>query len=168
MKRFLLILTAISVFMSCGNSSSRRFQYDSGSENSITADDEEQMYTCPMCGGTGVFEYMPGDVMAPREVCQGCGGNKVVTAEQAEAIMQAKEQAEAVMNGGTVGGNYNSEGRSAYEIEMELKEAYELLEDMEYNYENCTGTVTASQYPIMIATQKLRISQLEAELMNAR
>ena len=165
MKRFLLILTAISVFMSCGNSPSERYQYDSGgSENSITADDEEQTYICPMCGGTGIFEYMPGDVMAPREVCQGCGGNKVVTAEQAEAIMQAK----AVMNGGTVGGNYNSEGRSAYEIEMELKEAYKLLEDMEYNYENCTGTVTASQYPIMITTQKLRISQLEAELMNAR
>lgn len=156
--------------MSCGNSSSRRFQYDSGSENSITADDEQQMYICPMCGGTGVFDYMSGDVMASREVCQGCGGNKVVTAEQARVIMKAKEQAEAVMNSGTVGGSYNSEGggRSAYEIEMELQEAYELLEDMEYNYENCTGTVTASQYPIMIATQKARISQLEAELMNAR
>lgn len=170
MRRFLLILTAISVFMSCGNSSSRKFQYDNGSENSITVDDEQQMYVCPMCDGTGVFEYMPGDVMAPREVCQGCGGNKVVTEEQAEAIIQTKEQAEAVMNGGTVGGNYNpgGRGRSAYEIEMELKEAYELLEDMEYNYENCTGTVTASQYPIMITTQKLRISQLEAELMNAQ
>ena len=158
--------------MSCNDSSSKRFPYDNNSlSNSIAEDAAQQMYTCPMCGGTGVFEYMSGDVMAPNEVCKGCDGNKVVTEEQAREIMQVKEQVDAFMNGGTLGGgNYNpgNNGRSVYEIRRELNEAYELLEDMEYNYENCTGVVTASQYPSMIAAQKARISQLEAELMNAQ
>lgn len=37
-------------------------------ESAEYADDSEsgQQVQCPMCGGTGVFDFMPGDVMAPK------------------------------------------------------------------------------------------------------
>lgn len=38
---------------------------------------------CPMCGGTGFFDFMPDDVIAPKQTCSGCGGNGIVTTETA-------------------------------------------------------------------------------------
>lgn len=175
MMKYLMMIMSAVIFCSCGNSSSGVSTYGSSEStsgyNNATDEVEQQMYVCPMCNGTGVFEYMPGDVMAPSEICSGCNGNKVVTGEQAEAIMRVNEQADAFVNGRTVsGGGYSSggSGRSAYEIEQDLRKAYELLEDMEYNYENCTGVVAASQYPGIIAEQKARINRLEEELRNAQ
>lgn len=175
MKKNLVVLFVMISVCSCSNSSSNNTTYESG-KNEYELDDsykddeqignDEQMYVCPMCGGTGVFEIMPGDVMAPKQVCQGCGGNKVVTAEQAQNIMEAKRQVDAMM-GGNSGISGNS-GRSAYEIELDLKKAYELLESMEYDYQQCSSGVTKSQYPSMIADQKAYIRRLENELMNAQ
>ena len=52
--------------------------------------------------------------------------------------------------------------------EMELRKAYELLQSMEYDYENCTSGVLRAQYSNMIAEQKQRIAQLEQELRYAQ
>lgn len=59
-------------------------------------------------------------------------------------------------------------GRSAAQIEYELKKAYELLNDMQRDYEMTESVVARSQYPPMIADMQQRIQQLEAELRNAR
>lgn len=55
-------------------------------ESADYVDDSEsgQQVQCPMCGGTGVFEFMPGDVMAPKQTCTGCGGGKSVSDLQYE------------------------------------------------------------------------------------
>lgn len=150
-----------------GNSSAKSGGYQ-------TEEVEIQMVTCPMCNGSGVFEYMPGDVMAPRETCSACNGNGVCDVNTAQQVMQAMGQVDAMMGGGASGyggsGGYNTggSGRSVYEIQYDLDKAYELLEDMERNYANCDGIVASSQYPGMIADQKERIRQLEAELRNAQ
>lgn len=179
MKKNIITLFAALVICSCSNSSSNNNTYkpdrdkyeqkDSYSDNELDDDDnidnDEQMYACPMCGGTGIFEVMPGDVMAPKQICQGCGGNKFVTAEQAQNIMEAKRQVDALMgrSNDTGGG-----GRSAYEIEYDLKKAYDLLNGMEYDYQHCSSGVMKAQYPSMIADQKALIRQLENELRNAQ
>lgn len=103
--------------------------YDNDSENS-------QHVQCPMCGGTGVFDYMPGDVMAPKQTCTGCGGNGTVTEETAQQIMEAKRQADAMMGGN--GSSYGSDGgKNISDIQYELNKAYETLEGMEYDREMC-------------------------------
>lgn len=132
-----------------------------------TEEADRQMYNCPMCGGTGIYEYMPGDVMAPVEVCPGCEGQKVVTAERAQKIMEMQSQVSGMVSTDGAGRTSGS-GRSAYEIELELRKAYEMLEDMERNYQQCTSVVTQAQYPRMIAEQKQYIAQLEAEWQNAQ
>ncbi len=86
----------------------------------------------------------------------------------AQHVMQAKAQIDAMMGGGADGYNSSGSGRDAYQIEYELNKAYELLEGMQQDYENCTSGVIRAQYPRMIAEQKERIRQLEAELRNAQ
>lgn len=127
---------------------------------------QQQKTVCPMCGGTGVFEFMPGDIMAPRMVCPGCNGNGAVTPAQARAIMEAKAQADALTGGTSYGGGYdtNCRGRSAYEIDLDLRKAYDLLEDMERYSEQCSSGVLKMRYARMIVDQKAHIRELEAEL----
>ena len=131
---------------------------------------ESQMVTCPMCNGTGIFDFMPGDMMAPKQTCGACNGNGVCDVNIAQQVMQAKAQVDAMMGGEGNADGYNSgkSGRDAYQIEYELNKAYELLESMEEGYANSDGVVVRSQYPRMIADQKERIRQLEAELRNAQ
>lgn len=83
--------------------------------------------------------------------------------------MQPKAQIDAMMGGGSAEG-YSSggSGRDAYQIEYELNKAYELLKSMEEAYTNSDGIVVRLQYLQMIAEQKERIRQLEAELRNAQ
>ncbi len=121
-----------------------------------------------MCNGTGIFDFMPGDVMAPKQTCGACNGNGVCDANTAQQVMQAKAQIDEMMGGGANGYNSSGSGRGAYQIEYELNKAYELLEGMQQDYENCTSGVIRAQYPRMIAEQKERIRQLEAELRNAQ
>ncbi len=123
----------------------------------------QQMVVCPMCGGTGVFEFIPGDVMAPKQICQGCSGSGAVTAGEAQQMINAINQMNA---GGNTNGGY--ETGNVYEIELALKKAYALLQDMEEQYETTTSGVTKAQYANMIIEQKERIAQLEAELRSAR
>jgi len=164
MERLMFVFAVLVLLTSCGNSSKSSNRYSDGSNGGTSS---VLMVACPMCGGSGIFEFMPGDVMAPRQTCQGCQGNGLVTQETAQQIMQAKSQVDAMMNGG---GNYNNgnRGRSAYEIEQDLRKAYELLEGMEYDYANCTSVVSKAQYPRMIADQKEQIRRLEMELRNAQ
>ncbi len=76
---------------------------------------KSQSYTiCPMCNGTGVFEFMPGDVRAPRYTCTGCNGKGRVTMEEAMKLMELQQEVNAMMGGysgnnygGTYGNNYN-------------------------------------------------------------
>ncbi len=164
------------IVASCGNS----FRNDGDLPSNIfnptpeyndhSSGQSTQMVSCPMCSGTGVFDYLPGDAFAPKEVCPACEGKGVCSTERAQEAIQAKAQAEAIMNGGynNGGGYYNGggygSGRSAYEIENDLRKAYELLESMEEDYRNCSSGVIKEQYPQMIANQRERIAQLEAEL----
>lgn len=168
-----------SVFLiSCGNSpksgsyENNSFgEYSSSeSEDAGYKEQEAQMVTCPMCNGTGIFDFMPGDMMAPKQTCGACNGNGVCDVNTAQQVMQAKAQVDAMMGGGGNAGGNNSggSGRDAYQIEYELNKAYELLEGMQRDYENCTSGVIRAQYPRMIADQKERIRQLEAELRNAQ
>ena len=69
-----------------------------------------QMYRCPMCNGTGIFEYMPGDVMAPRERCTGCNGTGAVDAATAQSIMEMQQRVNSTFGGGTSGGGYGGGG----------------------------------------------------------
>lgn len=74
--------------------------YTEESADYVDESESSQQVQCPMCGGTGVFDFMPGDVMAPKQTCTGCGGNGIVTAETAQQIMETKRQADAMMGGG--------------------------------------------------------------------
>lgn len=150
----------------CGNSS-RNSSYESNSfdeysysksEGSDYAGQDAQMVTCPVCNGTGIFDFMPGDVMAPKQTCSACNGNGVFDVNTAQQVMQAKSQVDTMMGGGSTGG-YRSGGseRDAYQIEHKLNKAYELLESMEEAYASSDGVVVRSQYPHMIADQKEHI-----------
>ena len=110
---------------------------------------------CPMCGGTGTFEYIPGDIMTPREQCVGCNGTGMCTEEQARNIQ------------GFMTPTHQSTGRSAQEIQYDLNKAYDLLADMERQYENCSSVTIAAQYPSMIQQQRERIQRFEEELRHA-
>jgi hypothetical protein len=108
-----------------------------------------------MCGGSGIFEYIPGDVIAPREQCAGCNGTGWCTEEQAQNI-------QSFMNP-----TPKTTGRNAQEIQYDLNKAYDLLADMERQYENCSSVTIATQYPSMIQQQRERIQRLEEELRYA-
>lgn len=176
-KVLVFILSGFLLF-SCGNSKKRNpFENNPFGENSTSeleennnGGQEAQLVSCPMCNGTGIFDFMPGDVMAPKQTCGACNGSGMCDVNTAQQVMQAKEQIEAMMGGGEGVGAYSSggSGREAYQIEYDLKKAYELLEGMQQDYENCTSGVIRAQYPRMIAEQKERIRQLEAELRNAQ
>lgn len=179
MKTISCVFLLGSVFLiSCGNSSkSGSYENNSFGEYSSSESEgagyeeqEAQMVTCPMCNGTGIFDFMPGDMMAPKQTCGACNGNGVCDVNTAQQVIQAKAQVDAMMGGGGSAGDYSSGGsrRDAYQIEYELNKAYELLESMEEGYANSDGVVVRSQYPRMIADQKERIRQLEAELRNAQ
>lgn len=176
-KSYVFLLGGVFL-ISCGNSSksgsyeNNPFGGNPSSELEVNNYEGQgtQLVTCPMCNGTGIFEIMPGDLMAPRETCSACSGSGVCDANTAQQVMQAKAQVDAMLGGGGSAGGYNSgrSGRDAYQIEYELNEAYELLEGMQRNYDNCSSGVIRAQYPRMISEQKERIRQLEAELRNAQ
>ena len=172
-----LILVGL-LFISCGNSRKNNpFEKEPLQESSVSEYEENnsrvqeaQLVTCPMCNGTGIFDFMPGDVMAPKQTCGACNGNGVCDANTAQQVMQAKAQIDAMMGDGssTDGNSSGGSGREAYQIEYELNKARELLESMEEAFANADGVVVRAQYPRMIADQKERIRQLEAELRNAQ
>ena len=168
----LVLMTACGKSSNSGSYENNSFgEYSSSeSEDAGYKEQEAQMVTCPMCNGTGIFDFMPGDIMAPKQTCGACNGNGVCDLNTAQQVRQAQAQIDAMMGGGGSADGYNSggSGRDAYQIEYELNKAYELLESMEEGYANSDGVVVRSQYPRMIADQKERIRQLEAELRNAQ
>ncbi len=125
-----------------------------------------QVVTCPMCGGSGMFCLMPDDIFAPRSTCSACNGSGMCTAEQADNIRDAISQANSFINNDEINTPQRS-GRSAYEIQRDLDKAYQLLADMERQYNECSSVTVAAQYPSMIQNQRNRIWQLEQELRNA-
>lgn len=163
MKKYIIVVLGILACVSCNNSTpSNRYMPNQNDEQESTDYDSNQgsarQVQCPMCGGTGVFELMPGDVMAPKQTCTGCGGNGIVTAETAQQIMEAKRQVDAMMGGG---------GKSVSDLQYELKKAYETLEGMEYDREMCTSVTLRPQYDRMIIEQKQRIAELEQQIREA-
>lgn len=170
MKKYIIVLLGIIGCVSCNDSSqSRRYMpsqgYTEESADYVDESESSQQVQCPMCGGTGVFELMPGDVMAPKQTCTGCGGNGIVTAETAQQIMEMKGQVDAMMGGGS--SSNGGRGKSVSDIQCELKKAYETLEGMEYDREMCTSVTLRSQYDRMIIEQKQRIAELERQLSEA-
>lgn len=139
--------------------------YTEESTDYVDESESSQQVQCPMCGGTGVFELMPGDVMAPKQTCTGCGGNGIVTAETAQQIMEMKGQVDAMMGGGS--SSNGGGGKSVTDIQYELKKAYETLEGMVYDREMCTSVTLRPQYDRMIIEQKQRIAELERQLSEA-
>lgn len=175
--QFSIALVVLVLMIACRNSSKNgSYENNPFGENTYSETEEDdyeqesQMVTCPMCNGTGIFDFMPGDMMAPKQTCGACNGNGVCDVNTAQQVIQAKAQVDAMMGGGGSAGGYSSGGggRDAYQIEYELNKAYELLEGMQRDYENCSSGVIRAQYPRMIADQKERIRQLEAELRNAQ
>ena len=170
MKKYIIVLLGIIGCVSCNDSSqSRRYMpshgYTEESADYVDESESSQQVQCPMCGGTGVFELMPGDVMAPKQTCTGCGGNGIVTAETAQQIMEMKGQVDAMMGGGS--SSNGGGGKSVSDIQYELKNAYETLEGMEYDREMCTSVTLRPQYDRMIIEQKQRIAELERQLSEA-
>ena len=98
MKKLLFLSAVVLCMVSCNNTPTAYNELNQFEEisqyNDAPFSSQSQKTVCPMCGGTGVFEFMPGDIMAPRMVCPGCNGNGTVTPAQARAIMKAKAQAE--------------------------------------------------------------------------
>lgn len=167
MKKYIIVLLGIIGCVSCNDSSqSRRYMpsqgYTEESADYVDESESSQQVQCPMCGGTGVFELMPGDVMAPKQTCTGCGGNGIVTAETAQQIMEMKGQVDAMMGGGS--SSNGGGGKSVSDIQYELKKAYETLEGMEYDRDMCTSVTLRPQYDRMISEQKQRIAELERQL----
>lgn len=167
MKKYIIVLLGIIGCVSCNDSSqSRRYMpsqgYTEESDDYVDESESSQQVQCPMCGGTGVFELMPGDVMAPKQTCTGCGGNGIVTAETAQQIMEMKGQVDAMMGGGS--SSNGGGGKSVSDIQYELKKAYETLEGMEYDRDMCTSVTLRPQYDRMISEQKQRIAELERQL----
>ena len=165
MKKYIIVVLGILACVSCNNSTpSNRYMPNQNDEQEATDYDgnqeSAQQVQCPMCGGTGVFELMPGDVMAPKQTCTGCGGNGIVTAETAQQIMEMKGQVDAMMGGG-------GEEKSVSELQYELKKAYESLEGMVYDRDMCTSVTLRPQYDHMIIEQKQRIAELERQLSEA-
>lgn len=172
-----IALVVLVLTTACGNSSkSSSYENNPFGESTYSETEEDdyeqeaQAVTCPMCNGTGIFDFMPGDMMAPKQTCGSCNGSGMCDANTAQQVRQAQAQIDAMTGGGGSAGGYSSSGsgRDAYQIEYELNKAYELLEGMQQDYENCTSGVIRAQYPRMIADQKERIRQLEAELRNAQ
>lgn len=126
MKYNLSIILLIMAFclVACGGSSSNRSYGDSeyteeteyatedNDDDEETSDNEEAMITCPMCNGTGVFEYMPGDVMAPRVQCPGCNGNGQVTREQYNQIIETQNAMNPTPRQNNGGSGYSNSGDS--------------------------------------------------------
>lgn len=171
MKKIIIVVMGFIGCVSC-NDSSQSHHYmpnqDYTEESADYSDDSEssQQVQCPMCGGTGVFDLMPGDVMAPKQACTGCGGNGIVSVETAQQIIEAKRQLDAMMGGG--GSSYESRGgKSVSDLQYELKEAYETLEGMEYDRDLCSSVTLRPQYDHMIIEQKQRIAELEQQLREA-
>lgn len=167
MKKYIIVLLGIIGCVSCNDSSqSRRYMpsqgYTEESADYVDESESSQQVQCPMCGGTGVFKLMPGDVMAPKQTCTGCGGNGIVTAETAQQIMEMKGQVDAMMGGGS--SSNGGGGKSVSDIQYELKKAYETLEGMEYDRDMCTSVTLRPQYDRMISEQKQRIAELERQL----
>lgn len=167
MKKYIIVLLGIIGCVSCNDSSqSRRYMpsqgYTEESADYVDESESSQQVQCPMYGGTGVFELMPGDVMAPKQTCTGCGGNGIVTAETAQQIMEMKGQVDAMMGGGS--SSNGGGGKSVSDIQYELKKAYETLEGMEYDRDMCTSVTLRPQYDRMITEQKQRIAELERQL----
>ena len=170
MKKYIIVLLGIIGCVSCNDSSQSRSYmpsqgYTEESADYIDESESAQQVQCPMCGGTGVFDFMPGDVMAPKQTCTGCGGNGIVTAETAQQIMEMKGQVDAMMGGGS--SSNGGGGKSVSDIQYELKKAYETLEGMEYDREMCTSVTLRPQYDRMIIEQKQRIAELERQLSEA-
>lgn len=170
MKKYITVLLGIIGCVSCNYSSqSRRYMpsqgYTEESADYVDESESAQQVQCPMCGGTGVFELMPGDVMAPKQTCTGCDGNGIVTAETAQQIMEMKGQVDAMMGGGS--SSNGGGGKSVSDLQYELKKAYETLEGMEYDREMCTSVTLRPQYDRMIIEQKQRIAELERQLSEA-
>ena len=87
MKNYIIVVIGVLGCISCNNSTpSNSYMPSQGykEESADYADDSEslQQVLCPMCGGTGVFDFMSGDVMAPKQTCTGCGGNGIVGGNQ--------------------------------------------------------------------------------------
>ena len=161
---------------SCGNrsrSDSGNPQDDSRSPSSSSADEyqgnQQGLYVqCPMCGGTGIFDYMPGDIMAPKVKCEACSGTGQCDAGTAGQIQQMFNDINIMIDEGYDNVEGYISGRSASEIEYDLQKAYDLLESMRNDYINCSSGVLKAQYPSMIEQQEAKIAQLEAELRNAQ
>lgn len=163
MKKLFIVIVSSFMLISCGESSrssnftpsESSYSTDgSGYESTDNTNEEDnqpvsQMVTCPMCGGSGVFEFMPDDLMAPRTTCTGCNGSGSVTPDVANEIINSKNQADVMM--GT--GSNNGSTKSASQLELEIKKAYETLADV----------TLRPQYDRMIADQKQWIAKLEAQ-----
>lgn len=181
MKKIFVIIVSAVLACSCEDTSRNSHYIPSAEsystdENVLEMEDgaiqEEQeetgsvsrMVQCPMCGGTGIFEFMPGDVMAPRETCVGCNGTGTVTQSEASELINGKNQVDAMFGTGV---KNNVSNKSAAELELEIKKAYEALADMEYNREMCTSVTLRPQYDRMIVEQKQWIAKLEAQYYGA-
>ena len=116
---------------------------------------------CPVCGGTGIIEYMPGDLLAPRYPCRTCDGSKFV--EVGYGNLDGAFPVPAI-NPQSI----PQKTRPRYVIEQDLREARERLADMYIDRENCTSVVLKPTYNSLIRNQEEYINRLEAELSASR
>lgn len=119
------IVGIVSYFNKSSGSSSYSSSSTSSYSSSDTYDDEveadepsapveeekTQMVTCPSCNGTGIFDFAPGDIMAPKVTCAGCNGTGMCSAETAKELIKVQQQVNGMMGGGA--GNYSSGGYSS-------------------------------------------------------
>lgn len=173
-KTIALFVGGLVLFISCSNipknSSNGNFfdGYSSDEANNSEYVEQVQLVTCPMCNGTGIFDFMPGDVMAPKQTCGACSGSGVCDASTAQQIGQLQEQINSMNQQFTNEFSTLPMRKSRAAIQMLLDKAYELLQSMQTAYDNSSSVVLKTLYPRMIAEQKERIRKLEEELRNAQ
>ena len=125
-RRFFLILFGF-LFLSCGPRELRPRDYYESTDN-VSLEDSRQsvrhkravdsrvnsLVICPMCNGTGVFDFMPGDIMAPKVKCSCCNGTGMCTQEEAKNNLKMKQDVDLMFGNSessSNNGSYNNDSR---------------------------------------------------------
>lgn len=80
--------------------------------------------TCPMCGGTGVFDFMPGDAFAPKQQCSACKGSGMVDEETAEELSEGIQKVNRMFGGNGNNSGYSNSNNNSQPVDNRCRGCY--------------------------------------------
>ena len=101
-----MIILFSMIIVSCGRRGNsddggwKRMWNSEDASDSKSSNESESLIRCPLCGGDGIYEYMPGDIFAPKEKCATCNGTGYVDAKKARKDLQLRTDINNWLNGG--------------------------------------------------------------------